>query len=169
MKTLGPLLNCPLQFHNYDCPMCKRTFSFLGGSRCECEKAHVKDGKQIKAHKLKAKRIVVNNIKFPSFSEGLRYSKLAYLEFKKVISDLKLQTKYPMPREGKPFCNYIDDFNFLYQNKRIVEDVKGKETPVFRLKAKMFKFYYPELELELTAKPKKSKKNWKFNINKKRS
>lgn len=149
MKTLGELRNCPLKFHNYTCQKCKNNFSFLSGNRCSCETTH----------KFKAKRIIVNEIKFDSFSEGQRYSKLAFLQDKGIISDLKIKTRYNMPPlADKPFCYYEDDFNFIYQKKRVIEDVKGKLTAVFRLKVKMLKYYYPHLELELTEKPKKNKK-----------
>jgi hypothetical protein len=33
--------------------------------------------------------------------------------------------------------------------KKIVEDVKGMETDVFKLKRKLFEYKYPEMELKI--------------------
>ncbi len=34
----------------------------------------------------------------------------------------------------------------------VVEDVKGKETEVFKIKRKLFEFQYPNLELKIITK-----------------
>lgn len=105
---------------------------------CECEKKT----------KYRAKRIKVNEIVFPSLKEGRRYSKLAFLETKTIISDLELQPAYPFALPGqKPFAKYIADFRYKYEGQRVTEDTKGKMTAVFKLKMKLLQAFYPEEKL----------------------
>jgi len=45
---------------------------------------------------------------------------------------------------------YIADFRITYTNGHVeIEDVKGLETEVFKLKRKMFEYKYPELTLKI--------------------
>ena len=46
--------------------------------------------------------------------------------------------------------NYISDFDVIYTDgHREIIDIKGLETPEFRLKLKLFKYKYPELNIRL--------------------
>lgn len=152
---LGDLIKCPTLYHNFICQTCKKEFSFLSGIRCECEKNH----------KYRAKKIIVNDIKFDSLNEGLRFSKLAFLESRGVIQDLILQKKFPVRIDDKLMFTYICDFEYLYQGQVVTEDVKGKRTAVFNLKLKFLKVFYPTLNLVLTQVGNKSKKVFKKNSN----
>lgn len=96
---------------------------------------------------MSALAVIVNGQSFHSLSESRRYSKLAFLESKGLISNLELQPKFSFDTNGKHICNYIADFRFKYGGETFVEDVKGYMTPVFRLKHKMLKAFYPDVEL----------------------
>lgn len=90
---------------------------------------------------------MVNNIRFDSLSEGLRYSKLAFLEQKNIIQNLKVHPVFDLE-----VCDYEADFQYDYNSETPVEDLKGKVTNMFKLKMKMFKKYYPQIKL-IIVKP----------------
>lgn len=52
---------------------------------------------------------------------------------------------------GKTFrkIEYVADFQYEQDGKIIVEDVKGMETDVFKLKKKLFEYKYKDLELRI--------------------
>jgi len=145
----------PYLYLEYTCQTCMKVFSFVSGLRCACETSH----------KFRAKKIIVNGFKFPSYNEGKIYSKLALLESRKVITDLELQPKFPAKINGELAFNYYADFRFKYFDEPITLDVKGKSTAVFKLKHKILKILYPDLNLTLTQVGNKSKKGFKKNSN----
>ncbi len=85
---------------------------------------------------------VRDGIKFASASEARRYRELKLLQSAGAISDLKLQVKYPCVVNGVKVCDYVSDFDYTEDGKRITEDVKGFKTPVYRLKKKLVKAIY---------------------------
>ncbi len=91
----------------------------------------------------------VDGIRFASKAEAKRYQELLWLERGGEITELKLQPKYTLEMCGTKICDYIADFEYLEKPsgrmkcyQLITEDVKGVETPVFKLKARMFKALY---------------------------
>lgn len=111
-----------------------------------------------KRHKYGAQKTVVDGITFDSKREAQRYQELLLLEQSHKISHLLLQPKYTLQeaftdKQGnkhgaityKADFAYYDDLGF-----RIVEDVKGVETAVFKLKKKLFIKRYPHLILRIT-------------------
>lgn len=94
--------------------------------------------------KYNAKKTVVDNIVFDSKAEANRYKELKFLEKRGQIKDLKLQPvfilqdKFTLKNKGYSAIKYIADFEYIENNKIVVEDVKGIETPVFKLKMKLF-------------------------------
>ena len=104
-----------------------------------------------KMNKYNAKKTEVNGITFASKGEAKRYNHLLLLEEAKAISDLQLQPKFLL--QDKFICNgekvrainYIADFSYIENGKQIVEDFKGVETEVFKLKKKLFLFKYGEI------------------------
>jgi hypothetical protein len=76
------------------------------------------------------------------------------LERAGVIKELKLQPKFLLQegfeRDGKKYraIFYIADFEYIKDGKRIVEDVKGMKTDVYKLKKKMFLKKYPQVEFK---------------------
>lgn len=81
---------------------------------------------------------VVNGTWFASAKEARRYSELLLLERAGEISELRLQVRFSLDVGGVHVCRYIADFT--YRDKAggaVVEDVKGVETPEFKLKRKL--------------------------------
>lgn len=131
---VGNLTNCPFYFLSYICARCKNQYSFITFLKCTCETLH----------KYKAKPIYVNNIYFDSLSEGVRYSKLVFLEKRGIIKDLELHPKFNLD-----ICVYEADFKYTFEEKVVIEEVKGKLTDVSRLKLKLMKKLYPDIEITL--------------------
>lgn len=105
--------------------------------------------------KYRNKKIVVDNIKFDSNLEATRYKELKLLERAGTITDLELQPRFLLQdsfkKNGRTFrkIEYVADFKYIENGKTIVEDVKGMQTDVFKLKHKIFEKVYPDLELKI--------------------
>lgn len=122
--------------------------------------------------KYNAKATVVDGIRFASKRESLFYLQLRDLLRTGRIKDLELQPRFPMPpgpdwfrcdwcdrilkipREQLPgsICTYVADFRYTWlkgpdAGKTMVVDVKGMRTPMYRLKIKMIKHFYPTVEV----------------------
>lgn len=95
-------------------------------------------------NKYKNVKTIIDGIKFDSKAEARRYTELKLLEKVGEISNLKLQPKFILQHsfkhEGKTVraITYVADFQYTENGKEIVEDVKGVETAVFKIKKKMF-------------------------------
>lgn len=98
-----------------------------------------------KANKFGAIKTTVDDIKFDSKAEARRYSQLKLLERASKIHDLRLQPSFKLHAGIK----YIADFKYTENGKLVVEDVKGMETAVFRLKQKLFSFDYPYIDFRV--------------------
>lgn len=103
------------------------------------------------------KKTVRNGVKFDSKAEARRYEELCLLQRAGEITDLRLQPRYelqPKFKRGKKTIQaitYIADFEYCERGRVVAEDVKGVKTQVFSIKAKMFQFRYPDIELRITA------------------
>ncbi len=86
-------------------------------------------------------RVVVDGITFASKAEAKRYGELKLLERAGEILNLELQPKFALVGIGATkICQYRADFAYQRTNgPLVVEDVKGMKTPVYRLKAKLFR------------------------------
>ena len=93
-------------------------------------------------NKYGAKKTAVDGIVFDSKREANRYTELKALERTGAISELFLQVKLPIAFGTQHICNFIADFIYQENGKRIVEDCKGFRTPVYRLKKKMVQVVY---------------------------
>lgn len=106
-------------------------------------------------NKYKNTKIVVDNIKFDSNLEATRYKELKLLLRAGEISNLELQPRFLLQdsfkKNGKTYrkIEYIADFQYIENGKTIVEDVKGIQTDVFKLKHKIFEKVYPDLTLKI--------------------
>lgn len=107
-------------------------------------------------NKYKNKKVTVDGIDFDSIKESVRYKQLKMFERAGLIKDLKLQTKFELQPAFKKnnktirAITYKADFDYLTKDGRhIVEDVKGIETEVFKLKRKMFEYKYKDLEIKI--------------------
>ena len=86
--------------------------------------------------------VVVDSIRFASQREARRYAELKRLQRAGKISDLELQPAFPVRVNGRHICTYRADFAYVEEGRRIVEDVKGVRTPVYRLKKKLVEAIY---------------------------
>lgn len=95
-------------------------------------------------HKYNAKKTVVNGITFDSKREAERYEKLLKMLKAGAISHLELQPDFELQEgfecKGKKYrpIIYKADFAYMEGDTYVVEDVKGMETDVFKMKRKMF-------------------------------
>jgi len=111
----------------------------------------------MRRHKFNAKATVVDGIRFASKKESKRYVDLLWRrDTLKEIDDLELQPKYLLGTDEAPVlirsrgypngrrASYIADFRYkcLITGKTVVEDVKGMDTPVSRLKRAIVEAQY---------------------------
>lgn len=106
-------------------------------------------------NKYRNKKVQVDLYVFDSIRESQRYKELKLLEKAGKIKDLELQPHFLLQesfkKNGKTYrkIEYIADFKYTENGKTIVEDVKGMQTDVFKLKHKLFEKKYPDLELRI--------------------
>lgn len=111
-------------------------------------------------HKYGAKAVYIAGQRFPSKGEGERYLYLKELERIGYVRGLRLQVPFELlpaihekkilkagPRKGQavdgrllwPSVTYVADFVYgLPDGSAVVEDFKGVETPLFKLKRRLF-------------------------------
>lgn len=99
--------------------------------------------------KYNAIRTTVDNITFASKKESVRYSELKMLLNAGKISMLELQPKFDLIVNGKKIGKYVADFEYYEPAGlkpeifiRVIEDVKGMKTPVYKLKKKHVEAQY---------------------------
>jgi hypothetical protein len=105
-----------------------------------------------------------NGRTFASKAEAHRAQELELLQGAGKIKDLEYQPRYmlqpPFVRLGKTIPTVVSTFRAIYYvadfaywdnetEKKVVEDVKGAETPLWKLKEKMFRYHYPSIELRV--------------------
>ena len=109
-------------------------------------------------NKYKNVKVHIDGYKFDSKAEAERYLELKILSKAGMISNLALQPKFEIQphfrhnSKTELAINYIADFSYTEKgsDKIIVEDVKGMETDVFKIKRKMFiKIYGDKFELRI--------------------
>lgn len=91
-----------------------------------------------------------DGIAFDSKAEMRRYREiLKPLQLSGRIRDLAVHPRFVIvdkSRHGRALY-YEADFSYIESERLVVEDVKGVETAVFRLKARLFHERYPNLSL----------------------
>lgn len=100
-------------------------------------------------HKYKAKPVRIDGHWFASTKEGNRYKELRFLEAARDIKDLKLQPRFPIVVNKIKICTYVADFKYTQNGREIVEDVKGCDTSISKLKRKLVKAIY-EIDVLIT-------------------
>jgi hypothetical protein len=97
----------------------------------------------------------VDEIEFASAAEASRYAELKLLLRAGKIQYLQLQPVFELQpsMKGQTAINYVGDFAYqeMPEGNWIVEDVKGVETAVFKLKRKMMAYVLPTYELRVIA------------------
>ena len=107
--------------------------------------------------KYNAKKVHAEGYIFDSLMEYERYKELMLMQQAGVISHLVvhpvflLQENFKDAATGKRHraITYEGDFQYLENGATVVEDVKGKSTDLFRLKWKMFRKLYPNLDARI--------------------
>lgn len=107
--------------------------------------------------KYKSVRTTIGSITFDSKSEARRYSELRLLEREGQISELQLQPSFILApsvrfhdaKRTKPALKYIADFEYLEKGVKIIEDVKGMQTPAFKIKRHLMKVLH-DIDIRIT-------------------
>jgi hypothetical protein len=102
-----------------------------------------------KRNKFGAVKTEVDGITFDSKREAARYGELKLLERAKHLRLLELQPAYSIDIGGRHICKVILDFCYWEGAKRVAEDVKGKDTPLSRLKRKLVEATYPGTKVRI--------------------
>lgn len=92
----------------------------------------------------------LDGVVFDSKREMERWVELKHLEKAGEIKALARQLKFKIVVNGVQICTYKPDFAYLEGDKKVMEDLKGFETPVFKLKWKLVKALYPEFTWRIT-------------------
>ncbi len=94
--------------------------------------------------KYKAKKSTVDGITFDSQKEAGRFRELSLLERAGKITELETQVKFELipsqKVDGKVVeraCNYVADFVYVQDGKKVVEDTKGYKTKEYIIKRKL--------------------------------
>lgn len=96
-----------------------------------------------------------HGIRFDSKAEARRYEQLRLLEQAGAITDLTVHPRYELlpartvDGKRKRARRYEGDFGYVEDGRQVVEDVKGAVTQVFSLKADLFRYRYPDIELRV--------------------
>lgn len=102
-------------------------------------------------HKYHAQPTTLDGIRFASKAEARRYAELRLLVKAGVIRDLVLQPRYPLQAHGVTIGKYVGDFEYVLRasGDRVIEDVKGVRTALYRWKKKHFEAQYGRLVCEV--------------------
>lgn len=107
-------------------------------------------------HKYGAKKAQIDGYVFDSLSEAAHYRELCLLQKAGHISGLEVHPRFMLQkgfkdRAGKTHrpIYYEADFKYLENGVEVISDVKGVETPAFRLKLKLFLFQYQHCAFRL--------------------
>lgn len=101
--------------------------------------------------KYRAVPTVVDGIRFDSKAEARRYGTLRALERAGKIAELRLQPAFDCIVNGRKICTYRADFQYRGADGVVVEDVKGAQTQVYRLKKKLVEALHGVSIVEIPA------------------
>ena len=99
---------------------------------------------------------VVDNISFASKLEAKRYKELKLSQQMCYIGNLECHPvyRYESERTGKVLFRYAADFRYTNGEFTVVEDCKGVETQIFKLKKKLIEDRFG-IEIKLIRKGRK--------------
>lgn len=102
-------------------------------------------------NKYKAIKVTDEGITFDSRAEHKRWCCLKLFAKSGEIEGLIVHPKFEAKVNNTKVCMVELDFQYmdLVTNKLVYEDVKGVYTPVSRLKHKLLKALYPEIDLRI--------------------
>lgn len=90
------------------------------------------------------KTVTSDGIKHDSVKEANRWCELNLMLRAGLIRDLQRQVKFELlpKQEGERAVYYIADFVYMENGAKVVEDVKGCRTEVYKLKKKMMLYFH---------------------------
>ena len=104
--------------------------------------------------KYNSRKTTVDGFTFDSKKEAKRYLELKQMEKDGLIHNLQLQVPFVLipsfgiivdgKKRKRRKMEYIADFVYYINNTRIVEDVKGRKTEVYKIKKKIFEYKFKE-------------------------
>jgi len=93
----------------------------------------------------------VNGIWCASDAEATRLEQLLIMQANGTIENLRCQVRFPLVINNIKVGTYVADFTYILNDpdtrlyREVVEEVKGMETPEWKLKARVFEaIYYPQ-------------------------
>ena len=102
--------------------------------------------------KYNSRKTVINNITFDSKKEAKRYVELKKKQDEGKITDLRLQVPFELipsftieidgKKRKRRNIRYIADFTYYENGQKVVEDVKGRKTDIYKLKKKLFEYKF---------------------------
>lgn len=108
--------------------------------------------------KYRSRRVRADGYTFDSEAEYARYCALRVAEKAGEISDLQVHPTFDLHCiTGQRICRYEADFAYTEDGQRVVEDVKGVRTPVYRLKKRWVEAEYGITVTEIPARSTKKK------------
>ena len=121
------------------------------------ERRFITKGKRMsRRSKYNARPVTIKGITFDSQKEADRYLVLLSRHQEGEITMLEVHPRFELQpaftHKGKKYraINYEADFEYIDNDyNHVVEDVKGVETPVFKLKMKMFLRQYPHIDFRI--------------------
>lgn len=94
----------------------------------------------------------LDGIRFDSKAEAARYATLKRMQAVGAIRDLEIKPKFPCEVGGRKVCTYIADFGYITdKDGRVIEDVKGVKTAIYRLKKKLVEALHGVQIVEVAA------------------
>jgi hypothetical protein len=115
-----------------------------------------------RGNKYHARKEKLDGFTFDSIAEAERYRTLLLLQAAGEIERLEVHPRFVLQDAFTDAAGvrqraiaYEGDFSYWQDGWRYVEDVKGAETPVFKLKRKMFLLRYPDLMLLIVKSPRR--------------
>jgi hypothetical protein len=109
--------------------------------------------------KYKNKKTERHGVVFDSIMEADYYEYLLLQKEKGIVAHIERQPVYLLQpafkKKGRTIrkIEYKSDFFVVYeQGSSEVIDVKGVSTALFKLKAKLFDYYFPDLDLKIVTK-----------------
>ena len=102
--------------------------------------------------KYNSRKTVIDDITFDSKKEAKRYIELKKKQDEGEITDLRLQVPFELvpsftieidgKKRKRRNIRYIADFTYYENGQKVVEDVKGRKTEIYKLKKKLFEYKY---------------------------
>ena len=94
--------------------------------------------------KFNNRKVMLQGVTFDSKAEAAHYLRLKALLEEGRIAELEIHPRFELHLNGYRICRYHADFSFVAVStgQRIVQDVKGYRTAVYRLKKRLFRAIY---------------------------